>query len=173
MLVYLFTDLEAEPESSAGPAEGCGRYNIQCDLRRWRYFDERHGSAAGVRREQGAPCSQRRGQKVCRSIARRMRLTGGADCPRWRRRKTSGSAADHRGKVGGRGTHDCPLDRELSAGQDGMGRLRSELGTNSVVDRQEWGRPRSGESQHFLRCRNKSARVGWRTASTRSRRTNI
>ncbi len=51
MLVYLFTDLDAEPKDLQAAAEGGGRYDVPCDLGRWRHFDQRHGSAAGLGRQ--------------------------------------------------------------------------------------------------------------------------
>ncbi len=48
MLVYLFTDLDAEPKRFAGGAESGGGYDLPCDLGRWRHFDQRYGSAAGL-----------------------------------------------------------------------------------------------------------------------------
>ena len=140
MLVYLFTDLEAEPKA----LQGLLKTAVDTTFHAISVDGDTSTNDTVLLLASGAskvkPCGQRRGKEVCRSIARRMCFTGGTDCPRWRGRKAPGPAADHGAKsvkearTIARSIANSPLVKTAWAGCDpNWGRILSSIGKSGIA----------------------------------------
>ncbi len=79
MLVYLFTDVVADSEELGDLLEPAVERELQFDLDRWGYFDERYGVAAGERGEWSeAGCGF--GRAICECAEGGVRVAGLSDC---------------------------------------------------------------------------------------------
>ena len=110
MLVYLFTDLDAEPKElrcalKAAVDTTFHAISVDGDTSTNDTVLLLASAASKVKLVR-----QWRGQKVCRSPARRLRLPGRTDRTRRRRRKASGPAPNYRRKIRGRGANHRSLD---------------------------------------------------------------